>query len=150
MQHIAMASRNYKEDDKGKALSVDASQIAHKFWKMGVVRKNEGGTPGKIVGEYMTARIEVGGGPRQVTVEDLENLLETKQPMMAPPADLRGQGNVPGPVVTIRLGYGNNEWTEDEIKEIISTVKGKKNAGTTGSGNGPTRTRATRSKSDES
>jgi len=145
MEHLVQKPRNYTEDGQGKALSVDDSAVAHKFWKTGMVRKNEGGTPGKIVGEYVTAKIEVGGGPRQVSVEDLENLLETEEPMVAPSAAQRGRSEFSGPKMTIRLGPGDNEWKRKEIEEIIRTVKGEekpkrgrpKNADKASTGDGP-------------
>ena len=159
MEYLAQKSRNYMEDDKGKALQMDDSGVAHKFWKMGMVRKNEGGQPGKIVGEYVSARIEVGDGPRQVTVEQLEELLDTEEPMRAPGPDQRGMRQYKGPKVTIELGSADNQWKRKEIEEIIATVKGgekpkrgrpKKDAGTDNSGNGPSKAGGTSSSGDES
>lgn len=159
MEHSVQRSRNYMEDDKGKALSLDDSGVSHKFWKMGMIRKNEGGQPGKIVGEYVTADIEVGNGPRQVTVEDLEELLETEEPLVAPSADQRGMRQFVGPKVTIALGSGDNQWKRKEIEEIIATVKGeekpkrgrpRKDAGATDSGDGPSATGSTGSSGNKS
>lgn len=159
MEHLVQKSRNFTEDENGKALSLDDSGVTHKFWKTGIIRKNEGGQPGKIVGEYVTARIEVGSGPRQVSVGDLEELLETEEPLIAPPPDQRGQRQYAGPKMTIRLGPADNEWKRKEIEEIISIVRGeekpkrgrpKKDAGKIGTGNGPAAAGSADSSGDES
>lgn len=158
MEYRKIMSRDYTENEKAQKLGVD-SHPAWKFWKMGLVRKNEGnGQEGRIVGSYVTAEIVVGRGTRQVTLDDLKNLLETGEPLMAPRDTERGNKAIPGPRVDIKLGSGDGAWSPAEIKEIISIVEDdkpkrgrpKKNAGKTDAGDGPTGAGSVDSSGDES
>jgi hypothetical protein len=158
MEYQKIMSRDYTENEKGQKLGT--KQVpSWKFWKMGLVSKNEGnGQHGRLVGNYVTAEIEVGRGPRQVTVEDLEDLLESGGPIVAPTAEQRGNKAITGPKIEIALGSGEKAWSPAEIKEIIAMVEGekpkrgrpKKDDGKTNSGNGPAGAGSTDSSGDES
>lgn len=149
MEHRVSVARDYEEDARGRITKRDKNpNVTHTFSKMGLVKVQKGDRAGNITGSYIRAEIQVGPGPRQVSVDDLKELLETEEPIVAPSPEHRGQLEYPGPNMTIELGSADTQWKRKEIEEIIEIVEGekpkrgrpKKDAGETSSGNGPATT----------
>lgn len=175
MEHIISESRDYVENDKGQLLKKLQKRLSHRFYKMDLLKvKKKGDRKGNIVGSHISTEIQVGNGPRQVSVERLKQLLEDGEPIWAPDdrngppipgigqrsGENRSNKRIEGPKLTIRLGSGPGEWKPKEIQEIIDTIeaekpkrgrpKEKKSVGQTRSGNGSASSRATDSEDPES
>lgn len=137
-------------------------ETRNRWFKFGDLRTQDG----RLYGRQIVARVDItptpfpeelsnGRKPRQVTVEELKELLDG-----SPPIVRKSDGQRPREDLRIEIGSGPDQWTRAELEEIISAYEEKprrgrppkeeKDAESTGSGDGPASTRATRSKGSES
>lgn len=134
----------------------------NRWFKFGDVRTQDG----RIYGRQIVARVDItpkpfpetlsnARKPRQVTIEELKELLD------GGPAIVRvTEGQRPREDLRIELGSAANQWKREEIEEIIGAYEDKPKRGrppkeskddeSTDSGDGPAGARSTRSKGDES
>lgn len=138
----------------------------NRWFKFGDVRTQDG----RIYGRQIVTRIDItptpfpeslsgARKPRQVTVEELKELLDG-----GPPIVRATEGQRPREDMRIEIGPNQNQWTRQEVEEIIAAHEGKKedkpkrgrppkeskDDESTDSGDGPAGARSTRSKGDES
>lgn len=138
----------------------------NRWFKFGDVRTQDG----RIYGRQIVTRVDItptpfpenlsnGRKPRQVTIEELKELLDGGESIVRTTDGQRAREDM-----RIELGPAENQWKREEIEEIIAAYEGKqedkpkrgrppkesKNDESTDSGDGPASARATRSKGNES
>ena len=89
---------------------------AHVFVKYDLLEVKKGSRSGTKVGFYVSARCEVGDGPKQLTLEQLEGLKDGENVYVRGPEGARMD-------VRVELGNGPNQFTAKEVDEMIETVK---------------------------
>jgi hypothetical protein len=145
--------RNFVENDKGKVLKRKPGKTAWKFWKLTEIKVEKGSRAGTRVGNYITAKIGIGDGPKQMSPDRLREVLDGKPFTVVTDNGIDNRTDV-----HVEVGEGPGRWSRKAIEKILEIVdpqepkrgpgRPKKNAGATDSGDGPASTGSTDSEGD--